>query len=110
MRPGTKELSLFRLWNKITKIYLLVTYYLTKFDGVIQSSFWVILNITLANLCKPIHNIINYSTSICPFESEKCEKEEEKLRKFEYLEKENSLLDEIKDIFQFLKGYHLAKK
>ena len=74
-----------------------------------QSSFWVILNITLANLCKPIHNI-NYSTSICPFESEKCEKEEEKLRKFEYLEKENSLLDEIKDIFQFLKGYHLVKK
>ena len=25
----------------------------------------------LTNLCKPIHDIINYSTSICPFESGK---------------------------------------
>ena len=28
-----------------------------------------------ANLCKPIHDIINYSTSICPFVSGKCGKE-----------------------------------
>ena len=27
-----------------------------------------------------------------------------------YLENEKSLLDEIKNIFQFLKGYHLMKK
>ena len=26
--------------------------------------FWVIANITSANLCKPIHDIINYSTFI----------------------------------------------
>ena len=32
------------------------------------------------------HDIINYSTSICPFESGKCEKEGKKLQKFEYLE------------------------
>ena len=25
-----------------------------------------------ANLYKPVHDIINYSTSICPFESGKC--------------------------------------
>ena len=31
-------------------------------------------------------DIINYSTSICPFESGKCEKEGQKLQKFEYLE------------------------
>ena len=62
-----------------------------KFDGVIQSSFWVSPNIAPANLCKPIHDIINYSTSICPFESGKCGKEEEKLHKFEYLENEKSL-------------------
>ena len=43
--------------------------------------------------------IINYSTSICPLESGKCEKEEEKLQKFEYLENETSFLDEIKNIF-----------
>ena len=57
-----------------------------------------------------IHDIINYFTSICSFESGKCGKEEEKLQKFEYLENEKSFLDEIKNIFQFLKGYHLVKK
>ena len=51
------------------------------------------------NLWKPIHDIINYSTSICPFESGKCGKEGKKLQKFEYLEKEKSFLDEIKNIF-----------
>ena len=37
--PETSELSLFRLQNKFTKISLLVTYYLTKFDGITQSAF-----------------------------------------------------------------------
>ena len=44
-----------------------------------------IKKITPANLCKPVHDIINYSTSICPFASGKCGKEGEKLQKFEYL-------------------------
>ena len=69
--PGTSGLSLFRLRKKFTKISLFVIYHLTKFDGVIQSSFWIIPNITLTNLCKPIHDIINYSTFICPFVSGK---------------------------------------
>ena len=51
------------------------------------------------NLCKPIHDIINYSTSISPFESGKCGKEEEKLQRFEYLENGKSFLDEIKNNF-----------
>ena len=45
-----------------------------------------------------MHNI-NYSTSICPFESVKGEKEEEKIQKFEYLENGKSILDEIENIF-----------
>ena len=53
---------------------------------------------TSANLYKAMNDIINYSTSICPFESGKCGKEEKKLRKFEYLENEKSFLDEIKNI------------
>ena len=61
-------------------------YYLTKFDDGIQSGFWVIPKITSANLCNPIHGIINYSTSICPFKSGKSGKEWEKLQGFEYLE------------------------
>ena len=78
------------------KFFLLVIYYLTKFDGVILSGFWVIPKITPANLCKPMHDIINYSTSICPFESGK---EEEKIQKSEYLENEKSFLDETKNTF-----------
>ena len=63
------------------------------------SSFWVIVKIASANLCKSIHDIINYSTSIYPFESGKCGKEGKKLQKIEYLENENNFLDEIKNIF-----------
>ena len=108
---ATRHLLIFRLRNKFTKVSLSVIYYLTRFDGVIiQSRFSVIPNVTPANLCKPIHDIINYSISICPFESNKCGKEEQKLQKFEYLEKEKSFLDETKNIFQFFKGYHLVKK
>ena len=36
---GTSDQSLFRLQNKFRKIRLLVMYYLTKFDDVIQSGF-----------------------------------------------------------------------
>ena len=58
-----------------------------------------------------MHDIINYSTSICPCESGKCGKEEETLQKSEYLKNKKSFLDEIKKHFsQFLKGYHSAKK
>ena len=97
--PGTSNQSLFRLRNKFRKIPLLVIYYLNKFDDIILSSFRVIPKITSANLCKPIHDIINYSTSIWPFETGKCGKEGKKLQKFEYLENEKSFLDEIKNIF-----------
>ena len=41
---------------------------------------------------------INYFTSICPFESGKSGKEEEKIQKLEYLENEKSFLDEMKNL------------
>ena len=67
--------------NSLVMFYvLLVMYYLAKFD-VIWGGFWVILKIISANLCKPIYDIINYSTSICPFESGKCGKEGKKITK-----------------------------
>ena len=44
-------------------------------DDVIRHSFWLIPKIKSANLCEPIPDIISYFTSICPFESETCEKE-----------------------------------
>ena len=46
-----------------------------------------------------MHDIINHSTSIYSFESEKSQKEEEKMQKFEYFENEKSFLDEVKNIF-----------
>ena len=98
-RPGTSNQSLLRLQNKSRKIPLLLIYYLTKFDDIILSSFRVIPKITSANLCKPIHDIINYFTSIWPFEFGKCGKEGKKLQKFEHLENEKSFSDEIKNIF-----------
>ena len=54
--------------------------------------------ITFANLCKSVHDIINYFTSTCPLESGKCGKERKKLQKLEYLENEKRFLDEIKNI------------
>ena len=50
-----------------------------------------------------MHDITNYSTSICPFESGKRGKEEEKIQKSEYLEKVKSFLDEIKTFFTVFK-------
>ena len=38
-----------------------------------------------------MHDIVTYSTAICPFESGKYGKEEEKIQKCEYLESEKEL-------------------
>ena len=73
--------------------------YLWTHPGVIKSNCWVIQKIIPANLCKPIHDIINYSTYICSFESAKCGKKKEKLQQFEFLENKKSFLDEITKIF-----------
>ena len=63
------------------------------------SGFWVIPKIMSTNLCKAIRDIKNYSISICPFESVKCRNEGEKLQELEYLGKEKSFLNEVKNIF-----------
>ena len=79
--------------------FLYLLYYLTKFDDLIWSNFWVIAKVASANLCKSIYGIIYYSTSICPVESGNCGKEGKKLQKTEYLKNKKSFLDEIKNIF-----------
>ena len=101
-RPGTSDRLLLSSQNKFRKIPLLVIYYLTKFDDIIRSGFWVIPKIISTNLCKLIHDIIKHSTSICPFESRKRGEEAKNLQKFEYLENEKSFLDKIKCIFHSL--------
>ena len=107
---GTSDQSLFSLPNKFGKMTLLVIYYLTKFDDIIERCFWVIPKITSTNLWKPIHGIINYSTSISPFESEKCGKEGKKRQKFEYVENEKSFLDDIKIFFIDFEGLSFGEK
>ena len=97
--PGTTNQSLFRLQNKCRKIPLLVIYYLTKFDDIILSSFRVIPKITFANLCKPIHDIINYSISIWPFEVGKCGKEGKNYKNLNISRTKRAFLEEIKNIF-----------
>ena len=96
---GTRGQSLFRLRNTFRKIPLFVIYYMTNFDDVMWSSFWVIAKIASANLCKSNYDIIKYSTPICSFESGSCGKEGKKLQKVEYLENKKSFLDEIKGSF-----------
>ena len=78
------------------------------------SSFWVILKIKSGNLCKSIHDIINYYTSICPFEYGKCGKGGKKFHTFEYLKTEKSFLNEKKKkkktIFIVFKGLAIGEK
>ena len=57
----------------------------------------------------PIHDTINYSTSICPFEFGEWGEEEKKLQKMEYFENEKSFSDEIKKIVVF-KGLSFGEK
>ena len=74
-------------------------YYLTKFDDVLKNDFSVIPRLTSERLWKPIHDIITYFTSVCPFESGKCGKGIKKLQKFEHLKNEKSFFNEIKIFF-----------
>ena len=83
--------SLFRLQNKFRKIPLLVLYYLTKFNEVLQNSFRVAPKTASANLCKPVDDMIKYSSFICLFESGNCRKEGTKLQRFEDLEERMEL-------------------
>ena len=70
----------------------------------------MIPNIISANLWKPIHDIIDYPTSICPFQSGKCGKKGKKIQKCDYLENEKRFLDEIKTFFIVCEGLSFSEK
>ena len=107
---GTNDQSLFRLWNKFTKISLLVIYYLTKFDMVYYKGvFELFQNCTLkfiqANWWH--HKLFHFQLSFWIWEAWKgrgkiakiwISREQKKL--FRWSKKHFSL---------FLKGYHLGK-
>ena len=60
---------------------------------------WVIPKITSADLRNTIHDILHFSSFICPFASRKCEKEGKKITKIWMSLKEKSLFDKMKSIF-----------
>ena len=99
--PGTSDQSLFRLRSKLRTIPLFIIWPSLSKDDVIIKQF---LSYSKNYICKfitPIHDLINYSTSICPG---KCGKEGKKLQKIEYLESTKSFLDEIKTLFTVFEG------
>ena len=102
---GSSDQSLFRLRNQFRKITLVVMYYLTKFDAVFELFQKLHLLIYASQLMtyKLFH-------SCCPFEFEKCGKERKKLQKFEYLENEESFLDEIKTFFMVFEWLSFGEK
>ena len=57
-----------------------------------------------------MHDIINYSTSICPFESRKKWERRGKIQKFEHLENKKSFLDEIKTFFTVFEELSFGEK
>ena len=69
--------------------------YLTKFDDATYNGFWVILKITSANLYKPVHDIINYFTFICPFSSGKWKEGRKEITKTWISQNGKRSLDEI---------------
>ena len=65
---------------------------------LIKSVFWVIAEITFTNLYEPIHDVIIISVLYNPL-NDKMWKGKGKIQNIEYLENEQSFLDEIKTIF-----------
>ena len=72
--------------------------------------FWVIPKITPSNLCKPMNDIINYSTSICPFESGKNGKEAEKNTKIWISRERKELFRWNKKHFSVFDGLSFGEK
>ena len=80
-------------------LYSLVVYCLTKFWWCNIKRFLSYYKIASANLCKPIHDIIKYSTSIYPFETEKFRKEGKNYKNLNISRSKRGFLDEIKTSF-----------
>ena len=65
---------------------------------------------TFANLCKPIHDIMNYSSFICLFKFGKSGKEGKQSQKFEYQKRIELFRANQKHVSYVVSGYHLVKK
>ena len=80
--PGTTDQLPFRLRNKFTKISFLVIYYISDQVWWYNIKWFLSYSKNYASkFVQSIHDIINYSTSIFPFEYGKCGKEGGKSQK-----------------------------
>ena len=73
----------------------LVIYHLGNFDNIIQSGFWIIPKIALANLCKPIQDVIIILVSSEPLILKTVERKK-KLKKRISQERKECFLDETR--------------
>ena len=108
--PGTSDQLLFKLWSKFIKIYLLVIYYLPKFDGNIK---WF-LSYSKNYICKFMqanswhHKLFQFHLSFWVW---KMWKVRQKITKTWISREQNKFFWWNKKHFsQFLKSYHLVKK
>ena len=74
----------------------LVIYHLGNFDNIIQSGFWIIPKIALANLCKPIQAVIIVLVSSEPLILETAERKKKITKKWISRERKESFLDETR--------------
>ena len=95
--------------KQVQKNYLLIIYYLTKF-GVIYSGFWVTPKIIPVNVCKSVHDIINYSTSICYFESGKVERRGKNTKKWISQDRKKLFRWNKKHFFTVFEGLSFVEK
>ena len=58
----------------------------------------------------PVHDIINYSTSICPFEFEKCGKEGKNYKKLNISRTKRAFKMQYKTFFIIFKGLSFGGK
>ena len=65
---------------------------------------------TPENVCKPIHDIINYSTFICPFEPGKLGKQGKKYKDLNISRTNKALLLKKKNIFIVFEALSFGKK
>ena len=72
---------------------------MTKFDDVSKALFELFKKLHPQIYASQLMTSLNYSTSICPFESGNCGEKGKKLQKIEYLKNGKSFLDGIKSIF-----------
>ena len=74
-----------------------------------QSRFWFITKITIANLCKPIHDFIIIPVSSDPLSLETMESYGKMVQKIKNIENGKSFLDGIKTIFIILEMLFFGK-